>query len=505
MLIRKRSLFILVALSASGCMVGPNFKSPAPTQTMPAAWLPPTTAPATQNASTPTSQPAVDVAQWWSTFSDPELDSLVDRAVKSNLDLKLAESRVRQARAQRGVVAAGFWPQANVNASYSRQGSDGSSAVQTSTGDVVRVGRGSSDLFQSGLDATWELDVFGGVRREIEAADADIQSAIEDQRDVMVTLTSEVALNYIDLRGFQRQIVIARENLKTQIYSADLTRRRQRGGLISGLDVANADALVASTRSAIPVLEQSARQTIYNIAVLLNLEPAVLVKELETSGEIPPSPATVPIGLPSDLLRRRPDVRRAESQLHAATARVGGATAQLFPQFSLTGSLGTSGGQFKNLGNWNFGFWSIGPSVSWPIFSAGSIRSQIHVQDAIQEQAVISYEAAVLGSLRDVESALVAYLQEQQHREALQEAVIANRKAVDLATQLYSQGQTDFLNVTTAQRSLFGSEDALVRSDTTVATNLIALYKALGGGWETPHPPVATTQPTVATTQPAMQ
>jgi NodT family efflux transporter outer membrane factor (OMF) lipoprotein len=487
---RQLALLLTTLFLVAGCKVGPNFDPPQ--RPMPTNWLPPTTAPTTQNASVTTSAPA-DVARWWGSFNDPVLDSLIARAVESNLDLKQAEARLRQARAQRGVVAAGFWPQANVNGSYRRQGSD-SRSVQTTVGGVVRSSGGSSDLFQGGLDAAWELDVFGGIRRDIEAATADIAAAIEDRRDVLVTITSEVALNYIDLRSFQRRIAIAQENLQSQIYSADLTHRRQRGGFVSGLDAANADAQVATTRSQIPILRQSARQTIYNIALLLGREPAALVAQLDSDAPIPPTPADVPIGLPSDLLRRRPDIRRAEQQIHAATARIGVATADLFPRFSLTGSLSSSGENLRDVPNWNNAFWSIGPSVSWPIFSAGSIRSNIAVTNAIEEQAAITYEQTVLTALRDVESALVAYGQEQQHRAALIEAVAANRKALDLAQTLYNQGQTGFLDVLTAERSLYASQDALAQSDATMATNLIALFKALGGGWEFAEP---TTRPGV--------
>ena len=480
----------VLAGGAVGCKVGPNYQ--APRRAMPANWLPPTTAPTTQNASIPVPAQAADVARWWSNFNDPTLDSLVARAIQSNLDLKQAEARLLQARAQRGVVAAGLWPQGNVTGSYRRQGSD-SKNVQTTSGGVVRSSGGSHDLFQGGFDASWELDVFGGLRRDVEAANADIRAAVEDRRDVLVTLTSEVALNYIDLRGLQRQIFIAQENLKAQAYSANLTHQRQRGGFVSGLDAANADAQVATTRSQIPILQQQARQTIYNIALLLGLEPAALVGELESTSAIPPTPAAVPIGLPSELLRRRPDIRRAEERLHAATARIGVATADLFPRFTLTGSLNSSGNQARDVPNWNNAFWSIGPGVSWPIFSAGSIRSRIGVSNAVQEQAAITYEQAILIALRDVESALVAYAQEQQHHAALLEAEAANRKALQLSQTLYTQGQTGFLDVLTAERSLYSSQDALAQSERTMATNLVALYKALGGGWEAIDQP--TTRP----------
>jgi NodT family efflux transporter outer membrane factor (OMF) lipoprotein len=407
--------------------------------------------------------------EWWKAFHDSTLDSLVQRAVESNLDLQQAELRIRQARATRAIAAGGLWPNVDVSASYRRSRS---------------TGVGSADFYQVGFDASWELDIFGRVRRGVEAADADIVFAIEDRRDVLVTLLSEVALNYMDLRGFQRQIAIAQKNLETERRSLDLTRRRAAGGFVSGLDVANAEAEVASNESRIPLLEQNVQQVIYSLSVLLGREPGALLTELIADAPIPATPPAVPVGLPSELLRRRPDIRRAEANLHAATARVGVATADLFPRFSLTGSLGTSGSQPKDLVNWDNRFWSIGPSVSWPIFDAGKIRANIGLQTAIQEQLLVGYRSTILLALQDVENALIAYAKEQQHQASLIAAVAANRRALDLATQLYTQGQTSFLDVLLAQRSLLGSEDALVQSERTMATNLIALYKALGGGWE---------------------
>ncbi|HEV8291095.1 MAG TPA: efflux transporter outer membrane subunit, partial [Tepidisphaeraceae bacterium] len=410
-----------------------------------------------------------DMREWWKAFHDSTLDSLVQRAVESNLDLQQAELRIRQARATRAIAAGGLWPNVDVSASYRRSRS---------------TGVGSADFYQVGFDASWELDIFGRVRRGVEAADADIVFAIEDRRDVLVTLLSEVALNYMDLRGFQRQIAIAQKNLETERRSLDLTRRRAAGGFVSGLDVANAEAEVASNESRIPLLEQNVQQVIYSLSVLLGREPGALLTELIADAPIPATPPAVPVGLPSELLRRRPDIRRAEANLHAATARVGVATADLFPRFSLTGSLGTSGSQPKDLVNWDNRFWSIGPSVSWPIFDAGKIRANIGLQTAIQEQLLVGYRSTILLALQDVENALIAYAKEQQHQASLIAAVAANRRALDLATQLYTQGQTSFLDVLLAQRSLLGSEDALVQSERTMATNLIALYKALGGGWE---------------------
>jgi NodT family efflux transporter outer membrane factor (OMF) lipoprotein len=248
--------------------------------------------------------------------------------------------------------------------------------------------------------------------------------------------------------------------------------------------VANANAQAATTASQIPVLESGARGAIYNISVLLGREPTALVEELDTETPIPVTPPRVPVGLPSDLVRRRPDIRRAEARIHAATARIGVATADLFPRFSLTGSLNFSATDVGSLAKWSSASWSMGPSLQWPIFDAGRIRWNIEVQNALQEQSLIAYEQTILTALKDVETALMAYAKEQEHNVLLEDAVVNNRKAVDLAMELYTGGQTDFLNVLTAQRSLYTSEDALVQSTRTLAVNLVALYKALGGGWE---------------------
>ena len=340
------------------------------------------------------------------------------------------------------------------------------------------------NLWQTGLDAVWELDIFGGTRRDVEAAEADIQAAVEDQRDVLVTLAGEVALNYVELRGFQQEIVIAQNNLKAQQHTAELTRQRFTSGLVSALDVANADAQVGTTLSQIPVLEISAQQTIYALSVLLGQEPTALLKELLPVSTIPVTPPALPAELPSDLLRRRPDIRRAEAQIHAATARIGVATADLFPKFNLTGSAGYQSNGLGNLVNSHNSFWSAGPSVDWQIFNAGSVSANIEVQKALTEQARLTYQQAVLTALQDVENALIAYSKEQQSNKALEETVTANRKAVDLSTQLYTQGQTEFLNVLDAQRRLYASQDAFVQSTRNLSADLVSLYKSLGGGWE---------------------
>ncbi len=478
-----RKLLLILGLAAlclviaAGCAVGPDYRRPE--TKVPENWNGQEVVTKVQPSKTITNP--VTLVEWWNTFNDPTLSSLVEMALRANLDLRQAEARIRQTRAARGVAGAPLWPAVDASAIYQR--SQGSS--EAAGGGAIATAGMLQELFQVGLDASWEIDVFGGTRRNLEAATADLRAAVEDRRDVMVTLVGDVGTNYFNLRGFQQQVVIARKNLEAQKKTAHITHKRFEAGFISRLDVANADAQVATTEAQIPVLESSARAAIYNLGVLLGRQPAVLEKELAKESPIPPTPPEIPVGLPSDLVRRRPDIRRAEAQLHASTARIGVATADLFPKFLLTGSLGVSANDLTRLGNIGSSkFWSFSPSVTWPVFAGGRIYWNIKVQDALQEQALAAYEKTVLTALKDVETALVAYAKEQEHRRSLTEAVNSNRQAVDLAMKLYLVGKTDFLNVLTAQRSLYVNEDALTQSTRTLATNLIALYKALGGGWE---------------------
>ena len=465
---------------AAGCAVGPNYQRP--DLPVPAGWME-----AQQKGLDARSE---DLARWWSTFNDPLLDSLVDRAVRSNLDLRLAEARIREARATRVVTAAGAWPTVDVSGSYTRNRASENAFGSPTQGAVVAPSGGGVDLdqnlYRSGFDANWEIDVFGGVRRSVEAADATIAATVEDRRDVLVTLLGEVARNYIDLRGFQRRLAVARANLKTQQDTLELTQVRFQAGLASDLDVAQQEAQVNTTASQIPTLESSVKQAAYALDVLLGLQPSALWNELAKEAEIPGLPPEVLVGLPSDLLRRRPDIRRAERQLAAATAQVGAATADLFPKFSLAGLAGL---QSVSASDWVTGgsrFWSIGPTIRWPVFDAGRIRANIEIRNAQQEQALTQYEKSMLSAFRDVETALVNYANEQARYRSLIDAVAANRRAVAMANELYIRGLNDFLNVLDTQRSLYVTESELAQSQATMATNLVSLYKALGGGWQAP-------------------
>lgn len=468
----RACLVLMVCLMAgAGCAVGPDYQ---PLEMpVPDTWASPVpeTVPATVS----------DMVGWWTAFDDPVLVSLVERAMASNLDLKLAQSRIRQARAVRGISVSGLGPVVNAGGSFQRS--------QTPMGGTLGSQTGTSDgmianLYQTGFDAAWELDIFGGVRRGVEAADADLLSAEEDQNSVMVTLAAETAINYITLRGFQQQILIARNNLSAQQHNAELTRKKYQAGLSSALDTVNADALAASTAAQIPLLESSAHQTIYSLSLLIAREPGALLPELTLPSPIPAAPPAVPVGIPSELLRRRPDIRSAEARIHAATARIGVATADLFPKFTLFGSAGFQGNAIDSWLNWSNRFWSFGPSVNWQIFNTGKTLSNIELNKALQEQSLIFYQQTVLTALQEVDNALIASIKEREHYQALSTAVAANRKAVFLSTELYRHGQSDYLNVIISQRSLYTSEDALVQSTRTVSTNLVALYKALGGGWD---------------------
>ncbi len=449
----------------TGCTTGPDYHKPEPSA--PGQWTSPLAGGEREGAP--------DIARWWTQFSDPALDSLVSRAVESNLDLRMATARIRETRAAEAVTGAALWPQANTSGSYERTKPFNMTGAK---------GNRETDVFQAGFDAGWELDFFGGVQRAKEAAAADREAADEDRRDVLVSLAAEVARNYFDLRSAQNRLAIVQNNIQIQKETLELVRARFQAGLTSEFDVKIAEAQLATMESSVPSLETGAKVAIHRLGVLLGKAPGTLVEELSPIAPLPAAPPEVPVGLPSDLLRRRPDIRRAERQIAAATARIGVATADLFPKFSLTGALGRQSDSFGGLRLGANQFWSIGPGVRWPVFDAGRIRANIEVQNARQEQALVAYENTVLRSFEDVENALVAYAKEQVRLASLEKAVDANRKALDIANDLYAQGLVSFLNVLDAERSLSTAEEQHTQSKATILTDLVALYKALGGGWQ---------------------
>jgi len=463
----KVSAVFVSMLVVAACAVGPDYHPPK--ASVPTSWVGVTE---TKQPSVVTDRPA-DLARWWQQLGDPALTALVEEALKANPSLALAQANLRQARAVRDIAAGGLWPSATASATYQRQ-----------AGPLYVTDEAPHNLNQIGLDAAWELDFFGGIRRNVEAASAGVQGAVENIRDVQVSIAAEVALDYIQLRGNQQQIVTARNNLQDQRHVAEITRKLYSVGFDSGLDMAEAESTVATTEAQVPVFETAARQSIYALSVLLARPPGALLERLLPTGKLPAIPEQIPAGLPSDLLRRRPDIRQAEAQLHSATAQIGVAVAQLFPQFSLTGG---ATWQSSGLHNWlqssNRSVF-IGTAASWPVFQGGAIVANIRAQEALRDQAFITYQQTVLTALQDVENALIAFTEEQQRYKSLSEAVANDHKAVDLSLRLFQEGQTDFLSVLTAERTLYTDDSAFAQSGQNIGTDLIALYKALGGGWE---------------------
>ena len=468
------SLAAVGLAGAGGCAVGPDYHPSSPH--VPATW------------SSPPANGLTDIAAaastWWTSFNDVELDSLIQRAAQSNPDLRVAEARLRQARAVREMSAADFWPSLDASGSYARAKQ---SENQPLFGTLPLPPNFPFEysVYKAGFDASWEIDLFGAKRRALEAATAESEGAIEARNDAMVSLLAEVARNYVELRGSQHRLEIAQRDLNLQEDALELTRARFQSGVTNELDVTRAAALLASLRAAIPPLETAVRRSMYALAVLLGREPGNLLAELSPSQPVPPAPPEVPIGLPSDLLRRRPDVRRAERQLAAETARIGVAKSDWFPKLSLTGDAGV---ESVSVGNWfdpGSRFWSIGPSLQWRVLDFGRVRAQVRAQTAVQEAALATYEKAVLISLQEAENAVVAYAKEQNRHQALADAVAENRRSLDMADGLYAAGRVNYLDVLDARRSLYQSDDQLALSDQAVSLDLIALYKALGGGWET--------------------
>lgn len=468
------TLSLLFAMAVNACSIGPDYTRPE--TTLPASWL-------QQADEVPTRavhEDEVMLSNWWTIFNDPQLTALIAEAIESNLDILKAEARIRQAMASRRYAIGGFGPSIDADASYRRN-----RIPESPAGD-----RGSSEsgTYQAGFDAGWELDIFGRQRRAVEVAEADLQAAEENRRDILVSLTAEVAANYITLGLLQERLGITSRTLETQKQTVSLSRELFDVGFASRLDVVRGESQAAATSAQLPKIEEAAQQSIYNLSLLLGKEPGALLPALLKSKISIDDPPSIPFGVPSDLLRRRPDIRRAEAELHASTARIGIAVADLFPRLTLSGSLGLQADDFSSTFNWANRFWSYGPSISWRVFETGRTLSNIEIQKALQEEQVIGYRQTVLKALQEVEQSLIALSKEREHNSALQSAVASSQEAVELATLLYRQGQTDFLPVLDAQRSLYALEDSLAQSTGTVLLNLVSLYKTLGGGWNSEKP-----------------
>lgn len=452
-------LFFVMCLS--GCLVGPDFSVPA--VNLPEKWT------ESPDCSTKTDGSQAELVRWWQSYDDPLLASLVDRAFAQNFGLKQAQLRILQAREAKKIAISAGIPSMDATFSYLKRHSASPSVT--------------SNLFEEGFDAGWELDLFGRVRRSVEASDAELQSVIETRRDVLVSLGAEVAANYLRLRMYQQQIEILVKSIENQEKALEIAQKRLKAGFVTALDTSAFEAQIAIGKARLASLEQMAKTTIYAISVLLSQEPTALAAELEQPSQIPCLVQAISVGLPSELLRRRPDIRRAEALIHAATARIGVAEADLFPRFFISGSLGISTTNSAPSFDWSDRFWSIGPTVNWNLFQAGSTIANMEIQRLLQEESVLTYRQIVLNALKEVEAALFSLAKEQQREKALEDGVNAAQKTLSLATELYAHGQTDYLSVLDAERSLMSAKDSLAQSRQQLALNYVTLYKAMGGGW----------------------
>lgn len=480
------SAALLVALA--GCTVGPDYV--APTVETPAAFTGAESTPV--NPDQAQAAPALDatlLAQWWAQLNDPVLSGLVESSIATNHDVRLAVARLDEVRALLGVARADRSVQINANAGANR------SRISENTTNGGRFESDEDDDYSVGASASWEIDFFGRVRRSVEAARADLDAAEASVQDAQVLVTAEVARLYVELRGAQARLDVNLRAMTVRQQTLDLAQSLVRAGLSAELDVAQAEAELATRRAETPALEALIRQNAQALAVLCGKAPGELLSLVREPAPIPAAPETLATGAPAELLMRRPDLRRAERQIAAATARIGVATADLYPRFTLGGSFSMQAANPGDLYDLDSRAYSFGPAMSWSVFNGGRVRSNIDAADARTTQALISYERAVLVAIRETEDALVGWSKERLRLAALREAVAADQRAVELAEALVKSGLSSLTPVLDNQRRLYEAEDQAVQSQLAVTRNAILVYKALGGGWTPPAQPTATRNP----------
>jgi NodT family efflux transporter outer membrane factor (OMF) lipoprotein len=497
MMLKRITAASALVMALGACTVGPNFEPPE--WMSPGSWFAKKAEPIASARSMPVAEP-ID-PNWWNLFSDPELTALERRVAGENLDVQVATVRLAESRAQLGIAGAAQFPTFNANGSYNRQkasdvgvfanapnplGANGANG--NTAGGIGSRKLNAFDVYQVGFDASWEVDLWGKVRRSVESASASVAASAEARRAALVSSLAEVARDYIQLRGVQALLRIARDNLRTSQQSLQLTQQRAAGGVTTDLDVANAAAQVRTTAAEIPRLEQQESEQINAISLLLGQPPNALQSELVVEKPVPPLPPRIPVGLPSELARRRPDIRQAEAQLHAATADIGVAVASFYPSVKLSGSLGLQAIQPWKMFSLDAREYGVGPGITIPIFQGGQLKATLELRKAQEQEAAIAYQKTVLGAWHEVDNALTAYQTEQARRDQLVQAVAQNQRALGLAQSRYQDGVADFLQVLTAQQNLLSSQQALALTTTNVSANLVAVYKALGGGWETQMP-----------------
>ena len=463
---------VVVALSLTACVVGPDYQRP--DVSTPKQW----------SAPIATAPQVKALEKWWQNFNDPILNQLIIDAINANLDLKQTLERVKDARTQRSVTIAAGLPSFSGKNNVNRRLNSSASTSSTSQAGGFGLSNQIINLLQLGVDAQWEVDFFGGVQRAVEAADATIDSEIENRRDVLVTLLGEVARNYIELRGNQQLIAITEANLHSQQDTLDLLKVRQQAGLADMSEIAQAEAELATINAQFPSYETAVKQAIHALSLLLAKQPDALMARLEPIATIPIVKTTVLPDLPSALLQRRPDIRYAERQLAVANAQIGIATSELYPKFNLAEFLGVQNTRITNftpIGK----SWSLGATLTMPLFNWGRLNANIKSKEAQYQQSLLGYQKTVLTAFKEVEDALVAYDKEQQKQLALQQAVTANQQAVQLATERYEKGLSNFINVLSSQQSLYQAQSLLISSKAKTSADLVLLYKVLGGGWQT--------------------
>jgi multidrug efflux system outer membrane protein len=458
------SLTLVGVLALPACTVGPDYTRPV--VSTPDQWY--------RAHVQGLAEGSVHVQTWWTVFQDPVLDELINDARESNKDLQAAYFRILEARAIRGIAAGDRYPQVDATAEAGT-----TEPSESATGLTDRV-----DTFSFGAGLSWEIDLFGRVRRSVEAATARYEASVEDYRDVLVTLLGEVALNYVDVRTLQARLFYAHSNIEAQRRSLEITQARFDAGLTSALDVAQAESNLGRSEAEVPALEARLDAALNRLEVLTARPPGVLHERLADVRPIPVPPKEVALGIPAEVLRQRPDVRRAERALAAQTARIGVATADLYPRLSLTGFFASDAGDLEELATADSVTWGIGIPLRWSVFSGGRVRGQIQAERARADQAFKAYEQSVLLALEEVQTTLAAYAQERRRVEQLEKATEATQRAVDLVRTQYVSGITNFQNVLDTQRTLFQLQQELASSEGLQVQSLVALYRALGGGWD---------------------
>ena len=456
-----------------GCVMGPDFK--APETSLGKHWAPTPS----QSGHSGTSESPVDV-RWWDSFGDKQLSALVREAQARNLDLQMAASRLEQSRAIRRQVAADTLPAVDASADYSRSRNSQRGLSDPSGKD----GKQAFNLWNGGLGISWEADLWGRVKRSVEVADASVQMAEEDRHALQLLVIVQTAQDYIELRSTQQGLAVVEQNLQIAQRSLELTRLQLKEGVATELEVSEAAAQVAEIQARMAPLQQHSAQLINALSLLLAREPRALQQQLSTPADVPSYAATVPIGLPSELAERRPDIRRAQAQLHATTAAIGVAEADFYPRITLSGNVGFQALQLSDLGSWGSRSFAFGPGLSLPLFEGGRLKGALQLQEGRQQEAGIGFQKTVLRAWHEVDDALVAYQANQRRRDSLLQAVAHNQRALDSVHQQYAQGTVDFLNVLTVQNALLANQAALVDSTAQVSLSLVGLYGALGGGWQ---------------------